>query len=199
MQRLIDLSKQVRHLHHKVRLTVDALMDIEWWIKFLPSWNGKSVFYNTFWTDSNTMHLYSDASNVALAAYFDGQWFVVPFEGSLAVLSLFSINWREMCAVALAVSTWGSQWQGQRIIMHCDNMCVVECINHGASRSPDIMRLIRNMFFVCAQYGIEVTARYVNTKCNDIADSLSRLQFERFYSCAPMADKVMTHPDLSVL
>ena len=199
VQQLIDLSKQARHLHHKVRLSVDALLDIEWWIKFLPSWNGKSVFYNSYWTDSNTMHLYSDASNKAVAAYFDGHWFVVPFEGRFVILSLFSINWRELCAVALAVATWGSQWQGHRIVMHCDNMCVVECINRGASKSPDMMRLIRNMFYVCAQYGVEVMARYVNTHCNDIADSLSRLQYDRFYRCAPMADQVMTEPNLSVL
>ena len=199
VQRLIDLSKTARYLHHKVCLTKDALLDIEWWIRFLPSWNGKSVFYNTQWTDSDVMHLYTDASNVALGAYFHGQWFVVPFVGCYATFSLLSINWRELCAVALAVATWGSQWQGQRIVMHCDNMCVVECINHGASRSPDLMRLIRNMFYVCAQYGVEVTARYVNTHCNDIADSLSRLQFDRFYSCAPSADQIMTQPNMSVL
>ena len=199
VQRLINLSKSVSCLHHKVRITSDAIMDIQWWLQFLPSWNRKSVFYNVHWIDSDVLHLYTDASNVALAAYFDGHWFVIPFEGKFITLAMFSINWRELCAIALAVATWGELWQGQRIVLHCDNNCVVECLNKGCSRSPDMMRLIRNMFFLCAKYSVEISARYVNTKANDIADSLSRLQFERFFACAPLADKYMSIPNITVL
>ena len=199
VQRLINLSKSVSCLHHKIRITSDAMFDIQWWLKFLPSWNRKSVFYNAQWIDSDVLHLYTDASNVAVAAYYNGHWFAIPFQGVFVTLGMFSINWRELCAIALALATWGEQWQGQRIVLHCDNMCVVECLTRGCSRSPDMMRLIRNMFFLCAQYSVEISARYVNTKNNDIADSLSRLQFDRFFECAPMADRYMTAPNTMVL
>ena len=199
VQRLIDLSKTAMHLHHKIRLTTPALLDIYWWQQFLPLWNKTSVFYNDQWVEDTALHLYTDASNIALAAYYDGEWFVVPFVSSTSLFLSMSINWRELCAIALALSTWGPQWQGQKLILHCDNMCVVECINQGSSKNIDIMHLIRNMFYICAHYCFEITARYVNTKDNNIADSLSRLQFSRFRQFAPTASATMTSPSLAVL
>ena len=199
LQHLIELAKTAKCLHHKITLTPPAQLDIAWWIAFLPTWNKKSVFFEEAWISDEVLHIYTDASNMALSGYFNGDWFVLPFTGQFTPLLLQSINWRELCAILLAAATWGSKWQGQRILLHCDNMCVVECLNHGSSRSPELMQLIRKLFFVCAHYGFEVSAVYVNTKCNDVADALSRLQFKRFFECAPHAASVMTPPYVPVL
>ena len=107
-----------------------------------------------------------------------------------------SINWRELFAIIVAAETFGSRWSGKRILMHCDNMCVVEVVNSGSSKSVDIMDLIRKLFFVCAKFHFEIRTCYINTKVNDIADALSRLQFDRFRQLAPQADVHMTMPVL---
>ena len=69
VRRIIELSKKVRHLHHRVRLNREFQADIEWWLTFLPSWNGVSMFYDHEWISSTAMDFYSDVSNVALAGY----------------------------------------------------------------------------------------------------------------------------------
>ena len=43
LRRMIDLSKGVRELHHKVRLNRGFRSDLRWWACFLPAWNGKSM------------------------------------------------------------------------------------------------------------------------------------------------------------
>ena len=40
-----------------------------------------------------------------------------------------SIMWIELLAIILASAAWGPAWQGQRIIMHCDNTGAVTVAN----------------------------------------------------------------------
>ena len=43
LRRLIDLSTEVKHMDHYVRLNRDARSDIEWWAQFSSSWNGVAI------------------------------------------------------------------------------------------------------------------------------------------------------------
>ena len=164
--------------------------DIDWWLKFLPSWNGISVFYDDEWTSNMDMHLYTDASDKAVAGYFNGDWFVLPATTS------HSINWRELYAIVIAAATFGNQWQGKRIIFHCDNMCVVQVLCSGTSPNRDIMSLVRKLFLLAATYQFECRSIYINTKVNVIADSLSRYNWDLFHQFAPDANSQMSQPVL---
>ena len=66
-------AKKVRHLHHYVRLNKAAVLDIQWWITYLPSCNGISVIHKNVWTSCNELQLWSDASNFGFGAYFVGE------------------------------------------------------------------------------------------------------------------------------
>ena len=67
--------------------------DIDWWLEYLPRWNGISVFYDDEGVSNADLDLYTDASDIAVPGYFKGMWFVLPATNSR------SINWREMYAV----------------------------------------------------------------------------------------------------
>ena len=41
--RLIDLSTTLSKLHHHIRLTSDARLDMQSWLNFLPGWPGTSL------------------------------------------------------------------------------------------------------------------------------------------------------------
>ena len=194
VHRMINLAKQVPHLHHRIALTSAFQKDVAWWIHYLPCWNGVSLFYQEEWESSVDMHIYTDSSDLAAAGYYQGAWFVVPFAGILAPLRDMSINWRELFAIVVAAATFGHQWSSKRILFHCDNMCIVEVLNSGTCKSDPIMDLVRHLFYISAKCSFELSACYVNTKVNDIADSLSRLQFARFRTLAPGADCNMTPP-----
>ena len=58
------------------------------------------------------------------------------------------------------------------------------------------MDLVRHLFYISATHNFELSACYVNMKVNTIANSLSRLQFDRFRVVAPDADLLMTTPAL---
>ena len=80
IRRLIDHAKGVPHLHYRIRLHTTALKDIEWWLTFLPSWNGISMFYDNQWISNADLHLWTDASDIAIGAYLDNEWFYEPFQ-----------------------------------------------------------------------------------------------------------------------
>ena len=194
VRRMIVQAKQVQHLHHKVELTADFQKDIAWWLAFLPTYNGVSFFYKDAWQSNIDLHIFTDSSNIAAAGYFSGLWFVVPFSGPFAPLRDMSINWRELFAIVTAAATFGSQWRSKRIMMHCDNMSIVQVLTSGTSKSEPLMDLVRKLFFLSAMYHFELSSCYINTHDNDVADALSRLQFSRFVSVAPDADLQMRMP-----
>ena len=76
LRRRIELSSTVSKLHHHIHLNVEAREDIIWWNRFLPSWNGVSVFLDPNWKDAEAINLFTDASGtLGYGAYFNGAWF----------------------------------------------------------------------------------------------------------------------------
>ena len=108
LRRLIDLSTTVKQLHHHIRLTTDARLDIRWWLDFLPQWAGKTLILENHWTPSTKMQLFTDASGtIGWGAYWCGKW----LQGRWSKLQLcMDIAWKELFAIVMAVHTWGSLW-----------------------------------------------------------------------------------------
>ena len=50
LRRRIDLSTSVEQMHYHIRLTVEATLDLQWWLTFLPLWSGSSLALDSHWT-----------------------------------------------------------------------------------------------------------------------------------------------------
>ena len=75
LKRMIDLSTKVDCLHHRIRITLDARMDMRWWLDFLPQWTGKSLILEDHWTPGPKLQLYTDASGTnGWGAYWCSRW-----------------------------------------------------------------------------------------------------------------------------
>ena len=73
--RLIDLSTTVKVMHHHICPTVEARLDLQWWLTFLPQWSGRSLILDSHWTLHNKMQLFTDASgHYRWVAYLSGRW-----------------------------------------------------------------------------------------------------------------------------
>ena len=191
-RRLIDLSKAAKYLHHKLKLNLESRMDIQWWIDYLPNWNGISFFHDSEWITNEALDLFTDASDHGIGCYFMGSWIYQKFpEG---VKEKVSITWRELYAIVVAVLTWSGHFQGKRIIFHCDNLAVVHIVTKGTSRDMLIMNLVRTLFFACAQNSFEFKIIHVAGIRNEKADALSRGDLDRFWLLTPNADRNMTVP-----
>ena len=188
LRRLIETASKAKHLHHYVKLTCCFHSDLEWWLAFLREWNGVSMFPDDRWLSSNDMHLYTDASNIAVAGYFQGAWFVEEAN------TTSSINYRELYALVLAAATWGHVWTSKRLIFYCDNMAVVHILSTGVSRCKPMVGLVRSLLFIAASNNFEYRVEHIPSKSNSVADALSRYDFYRFWHLTPDADVYMTHP-----
>ena len=190
LRRLIDLSTTVTKLHHRISLNKEARLDIEWWIEFLPSWNGCYKIPDFLVTPAPSIDLYTDASGeLGFGIFFDGKWLSVPWHQAFQSRS---IQWKELFPIYVSLLIWGPSLCGKKIVFHCDNLAVVNIWSSKTSKCKEIMRLMRRMFYLSAQHQFSVNVAHIVGTDNSIADSLSRFQMERFFQLVPGADRVAT-------
>lgn len=194
---LIKLSTTVKKLHHRVYLNKEYKEDIHMWLLFLRQWNGISMFYDINWTTTYEMELYTDASStIGFGAYYHGYWFAVKWpkfllnEIQTTSDKAVSMAFMELYPIVAAVVLWGEQWRAKKILFYCDNLATVNIINKGRSKALHIMKLMRKLTWLAACCNFTFHAEHVPGVKNNIADSLSRLQLQRFRQLAPQASKI---------
>ena len=188
LRRLIDLSTSASKLHHHIRLTAEARLDMQWWLDFFPDWSGTSLILESNWTPSTNMQLFTDASGTnGWGAYWSGKW----LQGQWSESQLqMDITWKELFAIVMAVHTWGALWQRQKILIHCDNLAVVAIWESGSTRAKETMALVRLLYYCAARYNINICIVHIAGVNNVIADCLSRFQQDRFRQLAPLANPI---------
>lgn len=193
LRRLIHLSTKVRLLHHHIRLNREARLDIAWWQSFLPSWNGKTFFLEQKTTAAPDLSLYTDASSTyGCGGYFQGAWFHYSWQPHQQLSNATSIQWQELFAIVAATLTWGDLWSRKRIRFYCDNQAIVKAWEGQSSKHPKLMSLMRLLFLTAARSNFTVTLKHIAGKSNELADALSRKQFNRFFTLAPQANHFPT-------
>ncbi|XP_063963147.1 uncharacterized protein LOC135156047 [Lytechinus pictus] len=176
LRRLTDQTKKISKPDSVIQLSEGTKSDLTTWLAFLDDFNGVTIVRPGRWESDFDLDLFTDASGtIGFGGYFHGKWFCghwPPF-----VLSGdYSIAWKEMVPIAVALLVWGSDLAGKRIRLHTDNMAIKNVINKQTSHCPRIMSLVRTLVLQCLKRDTIVKAVYIATKENDIADSLSRLQ-----------------------
>lgn len=73
------------------------------------------------------------------------------------------------------VKRWGKIWSNSYVLLHTDDTQVVSMVSSGRSRNTQAMCLLRELFWICAIYKIDLRAAYINTADNVLADKLSRI------------------------
>ena len=183
VRQLLDSSRQVSALHHRIHLNKETKADLMWWLEFARNWNGQGFFLEDF-------QLYTDAAGTTgFGAYWASQWLCDTWHPHQ---QLHTIEWKEMFAVVVAALAWGHMWVGKRLLVHCDNHAVVDIWQSGKSRNPQLMALVRRLFFIAAVNNFHIVIQHISGTDNSIADSLSRLQMDRFWRLAPLASATPT-------
>ena len=54
----------------------------------------------------------------------------------------------------MAVTLWGSQWQGKSIRCRCDNPAVVAIVSAGSSKDDRAMHLMQSLFFFLVKHNL---------------------------------------------
>ena len=138
----------------------------------------------TKWVFASDLQFYTESSASAVLGcggtfggtnYFYQQWehqYINKFKPSIEYLELYAV-----CAGAYI---WSEKLSNQRVIMHYDNLAVVSMINKTTSSCKHFMHLIRLLVIRALKFNFRLFSVHVGTKQNGLADSLSRLQLDRF-------------------
>ena len=186
---LIALSTKAKKLHHRIQLNLDCRLDLDMWLLFLKEWNGVSFFINDNITEAADMELYTDATQKSFAGFYKNQWFQGDFP--LEVMDeQTSMAFFELYPIVMACVVWGHNWNRKRILFHCDNMSTVDIISKGRSKVKSIMKLMRKLTFHAATHHFIIHAQHIPGINNNIADSLSRYQMQKFRILAPDAEEM---------
>ena len=105
-----------------------------------------------------------------------------------------AITQKELLPIVFAAAVWGHLWQDCTTKILCDNQAVVAVINSGYSREPQVMHLLRCLFFITAKFHIRIHCHYLPGPQNDIADAVSRNNLASFFFKVPDA-----HPSPTLL
>jgi hypothetical protein len=144
------------------------------------AWNGISARREGA-GDLLVVHVFTDASGGFGCGAFvlDTQmWFPLPWPKSYGEAGIHlgeeSITLKELLPIVMACAVWGREWEQSRVICHCDNQGVVALVNSGYSRVPQIMHLLRCLFFVRARFQVSLYAVHIPGRENTLADAISR-------------------------
>ena len=171
--------------HHHIRVDDEMLIDLQIWEQFLMH---PSAFFWPF-SDFNTepvqqLIFYSDASrnfSLGFGAFFDKSWMQAWWTKVQITEELnLSIQYLELYAVTAAVITWLHRFQNKKVVIFCDNEAVVNILNNTMSSCKNCMVLVRFVVLQILLYNVKLFVKYVNMKWNEISDSLSHFQNDRF-------------------
>ena len=102
-------------------------------------------FYDDRIAQPENIQLYTDAApSVGFRGYYGGRWFASIWSPELSPLSPSSA----LCVlhpIIIAALLWGQEWSRKVILIHSDNLTVIDIINKGCSQSLDIRKDIRNL------------------------------------------------------
>ena len=191
MRRMFELQSGVHQPYHHVRLNSDFRSDILWWDTFLESWNGISMIPLV---QQPSIHIWTDASgSFGCGAWepLSKHWIKMewPNEAGHRWLQLDdeSITLKELLPIILACAVWGKSLKNARVTVHCDNLGTVALVNSGYSKVPQMMHLLRCLFFIRAHFQIQLWAVHVPGIENTLADAISRNNLCLLYSQVPGA------------
>ena len=114
---------------------------------------------------------------------FANHWLVGQWDSEFIQQAKPSIEFLELFALTAALTTWKNHpdLNNARIAIFCDNEAVLHMVNNLSSSCMQCLKLIRILAFQGILYNRRVRVKFVRFKENTLADTLSRLDFIRFW------------------
>ena len=172
--------------HHHVKISTEARNDLKIWEKFLKHPTAICQPFSEFAVGGPQLEqtsFHTDASlnaKLGCGGWCESEWFMIQWNEEFIHDCEPSIAYLESYALTVGVLLWAKNFRNRYIVVNCDNQSVVQMINNTTSICVNCMVLICVIVKETLVQNVRIFARYVNTKDNDIADALSRLDKHRF-------------------
>lgn len=150
-----------------VRLSRQSLRDLRWWAQI-----GSADVSRAIWRSPVDQTLHCDASHLGWGGVLNG---TVPAHGMWTGRARGRhINFLELLAVHKTLQANLERLRGRSVLLWEDNMTVVHVLSNRTTRSPELMHLLRKVWFLLDSAGIQLSVRYIASGDNVLADALSR-------------------------
>lgn len=191
-RRFYDAMGSAKLPHHLIRITKGMREDAHTWLRFVQQYNGTCHFPDQTWFTNDALQLFTDSAgnmHMGCAAYFRGKWACLQWPATWRQREILAdITFLELVPILLALHIWQKDLQNKKILFRSDNQALVCILNKLTSKSPRVMSLIRESVLIAMSNNIQFKAKHIPGVQNEIADALSRFQWERFRKLAPMAE-----------
>ena len=160
--------------HGKHKLDEECKKDIRWWIDFLPSFKGESIIW-LLDLAAVDLNIATDASlDAAGGIWLEGKEYFHTRFNPIITSKTTNIMQREMLAVLWALSLWAQHLTNKVIRISTDNKGTLWAINRGSTKDAYMLKCLREIIRICAEYSILLKAEYIESKSNTLPDCLSR-------------------------
>ena len=167
-------------------LEEEILSDLSWWKNLCSIFNGSAKIIGK---DLGGMFT-TDASTWGFGGWSEGDWFLGCWEGNSTCPIKFhdhmvdppsdsdffskNINVYELYAILVSLRRWGHALRDTQIQVVTDNNQALFMINTGRSANKCCMAWLREIYWLCFIFNVELFAVYIKSKDNVFADTLSR-------------------------
>ena len=166
LNRLLDVLRSIED-KKIVPVTREAQRDINWFLKFIPLYNGV-----TFFDQKPIDHsIELDASLQGMGARWASQVYALQIPLGYMEMQIVHL---EMLNILAALRVWHKSWHNCKVAIACDNLAVVQVLNSGKTRDLTLAAIARNIQFQVATSNINLKVTHIPGKVNVIADLLSR-------------------------
>ena len=172
MSCLLNRLRSLPYKQSRFLVTSDMLSDIDWWLPFLPNFNGSAKialcphnFHDVLFTCDSSLHRGS-------ATCFD-ECTSFTFPRDIAELALH-INVLELFVLVMAVKIWAPKLAGSRFQISCDNDAAIQVESSGRTRDAFMQRCLRQLWLTSARYDLDLHVTHIPGVHNVFADCLSR-------------------------
>ena len=205
--KLVNGGMTLKHYHH-VHLDAEFRKDCEVWALFLAHQEAVNrPFIDHLTNDVMAQELLfaTDASRNAFMGFgcvFNKNWTFGVWEPGYIKKFQPSIAYLELYALCMGIYVWQQYLQNVQIIVFCDNQADCSMVNSLASSCKNCMYLIRKLTLNNLVHKRCIFLKFIPSKQNSLADSLSRGQMARFWKLAKELGRTMNlqpaplHPDL---
>ena len=190
-RRISNLAASYSRASRSIPLGDSIKADFEWWLAFCDTFNGKACIIK----DLHPLPMYSDASFTGFGAWLGLDWVCGSWDGSAPMTIQDSecghiqqpplvdqapknINVYELWPVVVGIKRWAKFFTNSRLHAITDNMQVLAMLNTGRSANKTCMTWLREIFWICFVFNIDIHATYIRSADNHLADALSRLAYK---------------------
>ena len=157
-----------------IKLSKEFLQDLNWFLTFLPSFNGTSKILKSPIPANHQMFIDACLTGVG------GIWGHRVYAAPIPQFQNFhpSITHLEMLNLLIALCLWANHWAQSSVYIFCD-MAVVQVASSWRTRDPFLGACIHNIWLITAIHDIDLEVKHIRGTKNVLADALSRIYSDK--------------------